>query len=275
MAELQEVYSQLVPLDGTRLIVPRTAVVEVMGWSAPKEKVADAPDWLLGLLDWQGNKIPLIAFEAACGRAVPGIKSRTRIAVLQAIGGLLEPPVFAVATQGYPYLLRVNANVLKLDDSDEPLAGPVLARVRMANERPLIPDLETVETMIASALGIEAPQPVVEAEEFDPDAMTGAAELLVDDDGALGLDLDETQPDPTAPPDTRVPGELTGLDDTFPAVGEGLDPGDEPEAVELSGGLEIADLIEAEPELPAAAEVPDEYAISLDDLEVGEEDPPA
>jgi hypothetical protein len=103
---------------------------------------------------------------------LPDFKSRTRIAVVQAISGLLDPPAFAIATQGYPYLLRVNRNVLKLDDTEEVLPEQLMARVRMANERPGIPDLEALERMVAGALGIKAPEPVTEAVEIQADEPT-------------------------------------------------------------------------------------------------------
>jgi chemosensory pili system protein ChpC len=271
MAELQEVYSLLVPLQGGRMIVPRTAVIEVMGWSKPKERPADAPAWLLGLLEWQGAKIPLISFEAACGQEAPIAKNRTRIAVLQAIGGVLEPPAFALATQGYPYLLRVNANVLRQDDSGEALAGPVLTRVRMANERPMIPDLEQLEQMLAKALGIEVRQPEVEAAEdadFDLDTLAGD-DVIIDDDGVALGELEDTVPDPSAPASEAPPGSLTGLDDTVPgpepepeSVAQGAD-----ESIDLSGGLDVGET-ETAGEMPAA----DEYEISIDGLELDDDE---
>ena len=183
-AVFEEIYSLLVPLAGSRLILPRAAVVEVMCYNPPKERPAGVPAWFLGWIQWQGNRVPLISFEAACGQPLPEFKNRTRIAVVQAILGLLDPPAFALATQGYPYLLRVNRHVLKLDDSGEPLPSQLLLRARMANERPGVPDLEALERMIAVALGIVVPEPLAEAIEVTPDEPTalGTAVVSFDDD---------------------------------------------------------------------------------------------
>ena len=171
-AVLDELYGLLVPLSGSRLVLPRAAIIEVMGYAAPRERPEGAPEWLLGWTMWQGNRIPLISFEAACGLPLPEFKNRTRIAVIQAISGLLDPPAFAIATQGYPYLLRVNRNVLKLEQGIEAEPSVVLSRVRMANERPAVPDLEELERMIAGALGIEVKAPALEAIEVMPDEPT-------------------------------------------------------------------------------------------------------
>lgn len=145
MAEqLEEVYSLLIPFAGGKLILPRVSVAEVTGYLRPKP-VRGAPDWLIGLINWQGQEIPLVSFEGMCGRKVPERAGRTRIAVTHAIGEQINPPVIALLTQGYPYLVRVNPAVLSVDSENDFGTGPVLNRVRMANERPVIPDLEAIE----------------------------------------------------------------------------------------------------------------------------------
>jgi len=150
MAEqLQEVYSLLIPFAGGKMIVPRVSITEVTGFLRPKA-VRNAPDWLLGLVNWSGQEIPLLSFEGMCGRKVPERANRTRIAVAHAIGEQINPPFFAILTQGYPYLVRVNPAVLSVDPENDFGSGdgPVLNRVRMANERPYIPDLEAIEAKL-------------------------------------------------------------------------------------------------------------------------------
>ncbi|HEU5397851.1 MAG TPA: chemotaxis protein CheW [Gammaproteobacteria bacterium] len=152
MAEqLDEVYSLLIPFAGGKLILPRVSVAEVTGFLRPKP-VRGAPDWLLGLINWQNQEIPLVSFEGMCGRKVPERAGRTRIAVTHAIGEQINPPVVALLTQGYPYLVRVNPAVLSVDPENDFGTGPVLNRVRMANERPVIPDLEAIEERLLEVM---------------------------------------------------------------------------------------------------------------------------
>jgi chemosensory pili system protein ChpC len=154
MAEqLQEVYSLLIPFAGGKMIVPRVSITEVTGFLRPKA-VRNAPDWLLGLINWNAQEIPLISFEGLCGRKVPERANRTRIAVAHAIGEQINPPLFAILTQGYPYLVRVNPAVLSVDPENDFGSGdgPVLQRVRMANERPYIPDLEAIEARLLEVM---------------------------------------------------------------------------------------------------------------------------
>ncbi|NNC77600.1 MAG: chemotaxis protein CheW [Woeseiaceae bacterium] len=148
-AEAEELYSLLVPLAGDRLIVPRACVAEVVRFSEPEHE-AGAYEWMLGTVNWNGRQLPVVSFEGALGNDVPARTGRTRIVVFVASTGQLRTGYFGVLTQGFPQLVRVNRDVLKLEATDGwPDSAPVLCRVKMINEFPLIPDLEKLELMLA------------------------------------------------------------------------------------------------------------------------------
>ena len=148
-AASDELYSLLVPLDDERLIVPRACVAEVVRYSAPQQE-AGAHSWMLGTVNWNGRSLPIVSFEGALGKAVPAPSGRTRIVVFTASTGQLKTGFFGAITQGFPQLVRVNRDVLQLDSTEGwPQDAPVLCRVKMINEFPLIPDLERMETMLA------------------------------------------------------------------------------------------------------------------------------
>jgi chemosensory pili system protein ChpC len=145
---IDEIYCQLVPLHQLRLIVPRNCVAEVVRHSAP-EKPFQAPGWFRGFLPWTTLRIPVISFEELCGRDAAEPGGRTRIAIFHAISGRLETGYFGVITEGFPQLVRVNREVMKLDDRQAwPADGPVVCQIRMINEYPLIPDMERVEELV-------------------------------------------------------------------------------------------------------------------------------
>lgn len=151
-AVAEELYSLLIPLNEDRLIVPRACVAEVVRLSQPQH-IAGAPDWLVGHLDWSGREVPAVSFEAMLGRSLPESGARTRVVIFHATTGKVRGGHFGVLTQGFPQLVRVNRDVLQVDNTityaDE---DPVVTRVRMINEYPLIPDLEVVEARLAAAL---------------------------------------------------------------------------------------------------------------------------
>ncbi|MGI9270921.1 MAG: chemotaxis protein CheW [Woeseiaceae bacterium] len=150
--ETQELYSLLVPLAEDRLIVPRACVVEVVRFTKPDNE-AGAHSWMLGTVNWNGRELPVASFEGALGKEVPATTGRTRIVVFYGITGELKSGYFGVLTQGFPQLVRVNKDVLQVSETEGwPESAPVLCRVKMINEFPLIPDLERLESMLAEEL---------------------------------------------------------------------------------------------------------------------------
>ena len=150
----EELYSLLVPLAGERLIVPRACVAEVISYQTPAE-MTNAPPWYAGLVSWSGRNVPIVSFEGAFGQALPTVSSRTRIVTFHAVGGKLQCGFFGMLTQGFPQLVRVNADVIRPDPSRGfAERSPVICQVRMVNETPLIPDLERLEQMIAEETSV-------------------------------------------------------------------------------------------------------------------------
>ena len=148
-AESEELYSLLVPLADDRLIVPRACVAEVVRFSKAEQQEG-AHDWMLGTVNWNGRPLPVVSFEGALGKDVPVVTGRTRVVVFYANTGQLKTGHFGILTQGFPQLVRVNRDVLKLEATDGwPEDAPVLCRVRMINEYPIIPDIEKLESMLA------------------------------------------------------------------------------------------------------------------------------
>ena len=149
-AEDEELYSLLVPLADERLIVPRACVAEVVRYTPPVQREG-GKNWMLGSISWNGRDLPVVAFEGAIGKDVPATTGRTRVVVFHSSTGGVRPGFFGILTQGFPQLVRVNKDVLQLESTEGWSEGaPVLCRVKMINEFPLIPNLEALEEMIAA-----------------------------------------------------------------------------------------------------------------------------
>ena len=149
-AQTEELYSLLVPLAEDRLIIPRACVAEVVRYSKPEQEPG-SQNWMLGIINWNGRSLPVVSFEGTIGKDIPAVTGRTRIVVFYASTGRIKAGFFGVLTQGFPQLVRVNREVLKLDSTEGwPEGAPVLCRVKMINEYPLIPHLENLESMLAA-----------------------------------------------------------------------------------------------------------------------------
>ena len=144
----EELYSLLVPLADERLIIPRACVAEVVRFTTPEYREG-SQNWMLGTISWGGRDLPVVAYEGMIGKDIPVATGRTRVVVFYATAGKLKTGFFGVITQGFPQLVRVNREVLKLDSAQGwPDGAPIFCRVKMINEYPLVPDLEAIEDMI-------------------------------------------------------------------------------------------------------------------------------
>jgi len=150
--QAEELYSLLVPLYQGRLIVPRACIAEVIRYTSPVRSV-DGPSWFRGSLSWNQLQVPIVCFEELCGLKSMEPGGRTRVAIFHALSAAITNGFFGILTEGFPQLVRVNRDVMELDDQHAwPEDGPVICQVRMINEYPLIPDLERVEEMVQACL---------------------------------------------------------------------------------------------------------------------------
>ena len=65
------IHSQLVATQTRNLLLPNTAIAEIVRYTEP-QPADDAPDWLLGTMVWRGLRIPvgLIVRHIAQGQTV-------------------------------------------------------------------------------------------------------------------------------------------------------------------------------------------------------------
>ena len=145
-----EIYGLLVPIAGERLLVPRGCVAEVVGYQTPQE-MTGAPPWYLGVINWNGRQVPLVSFEGTCGQDVAAPTQRSRVVVLNAVSSEVEAGFLAVLSQGFPQLVRISPELVKLDAERRFEEGaPVLCQLHMLNESPLVPDLDRLEVMVSA-----------------------------------------------------------------------------------------------------------------------------
>jgi chemosensory pili system protein ChpC len=144
-----EIYGLLVPLAAERLLIPRGCVAEVVGYQVPQE-MTGAPPWYLGVINWNGRKVPLVSFEGCCGDEVSPPTQRSRVVILNAVSAQVDAGYVAVLSQGFPQLVRVSPELVKLDAQRVFLEGsPVMCQLHMLNESPLVPDLDRLEVMVS------------------------------------------------------------------------------------------------------------------------------
>ena len=144
-----ELYGLMVPLEKDRLLVPRGCVAEVVGYQTPQE-MTGAPPWHLGVISWNGRKVPLVSFEGCSGGDVAPPTQRSRVVVLNAVSEQIRSGHVAILSQGFPQLVRISPEFVKLDATRQfPDDSPVVCQIQLLDESPVVPDLDRLEEMVA------------------------------------------------------------------------------------------------------------------------------
>ena len=145
--EIIVVRSQLISLEGLRLILPNTAIAEVVAYKKPE--IEDGkPEWFLGYTAWRGYRVPTVSYELMNGQ--PGAKpnKRNRIIVLNSITGDSERPFYGMLSTGIPRLMSIETiNIQNAPEIGE--VGPLILRqVLVDGQAAIIPDQYELEAQL-------------------------------------------------------------------------------------------------------------------------------
>ena len=142
------VYGVIIDLAGDTLILPNSAVLEVLGQDALHQKPS-AKAWLLGEVNLDFDSIPVLSLEALWGQEIPPPARRSRIVVLKAPN---RDGRIAIMAQSYPLIVTLNEVALKPLPLDKPQARErVLSHVQVANRQAWIPDVDALVVAAANA----------------------------------------------------------------------------------------------------------------------------
>jgi chemosensory pili system protein ChpC len=146
-----EIRGVLLPLHGGQLLLPNASVSEVAGYHPPNP-VADAPEWLLGLLDWRQYQIPVVSFEALVETGSAQPTKRARLAVCNTLGGNPKRPFIGIVLTSMPHLVKVTEDVIMPMAKPQDLGPAVKREVMINGEEAWIPDLNALEWQVQEAL---------------------------------------------------------------------------------------------------------------------------
>jgi len=129
-------------------------VAEVVGYEPP-EPLSDAPDWLLGQVNWRGQSVPLVSLERIMGQPMDEQTSRqTRLAICYTLNGNSRAPYIAILAASIPRLIQISDNNIKPESEARELGAEVLRQVRVDGEPALVPDLDALEQRVLGVIGL-------------------------------------------------------------------------------------------------------------------------
>lgn len=149
--EVEEINCLFVPLSESALLVPMSAVAEVIQ-TLEVSAQEDAPVWFDGWLEWRQKRVPLISFEALNSEAGQGISGNSSALVINTLSPERGLRYYAIQAQDFSHLVRIAE-----DDPLQQVDGQgdipyVLMHVELDGQIMQIPDLESLETYLVNSL---------------------------------------------------------------------------------------------------------------------------
>jgi len=143
------VHCLMIYLSDETILLPNTAVAEVVGFIKP-EPLDGSPDWLLGRITWRERQVPLISFglASAVGEMTKERQKGDRIAILNTMNGNKDIPYIGIVSQGIPRL-----NIIRKDDISTLETKPdnrqsVAEIVSVDGQILIIPDIDDLESRL-------------------------------------------------------------------------------------------------------------------------------
>ncbi|NNE63021.1 MAG: chemotaxis protein CheW [Gammaproteobacteria bacterium] len=153
MSQNQAVRCMLLPLSGINLVVPNSAVSEVIGFTEPR-KFEDAPEWFLGAVLWRGVYVPVVSVEQMCGIDTVHIGPRSRISIIYNPEKDEELPYIGLHIQDIPRAYLAEGSKME-SGSDDGLSQYLLSRVDDDQASRVIPNLDAIAVELKSQLSQE------------------------------------------------------------------------------------------------------------------------
>ena len=149
MAE-KEIRTILAPLIDGHVLLPNSAVAEVLNFTPP-EPFKQSPAWLLGEMAWHGWQVPIICFEQLVNKKNrSSVTPRSRILIIKTLGESTQVNYIGLVIQGLPKLKKVTPDTLLEQEADE-LPETLFSRVSIDDLPAVIPELGELTHIVEQA----------------------------------------------------------------------------------------------------------------------------
>jgi len=132
----------LLPLTSLNLLIPNSAVAEIIGYSTPR-RLSDSSDWFAGVVLWRGVYVPVVAVEQMCNVDTAQVGPRTRIAIIYNPEKDPDLPYLGIHMQDIPRAYLAETDSIE-SGSNERLSEYLVTRVDDEQLVRVIPDLDKI-----------------------------------------------------------------------------------------------------------------------------------
>ena len=147
--EKQTIKCVILTMHKENIILPDANVAEIV--SVKNMRLAEnKPAWFLGEIQWNGNFVPLLSFEAAGGETTIAVNLNTQVCVIHSSGsnGNDDVPFIALVMSGVPHTSCFFRELIKTDDDNIDDHPMIAQRVRINGARLNILDIDAMVAMV-------------------------------------------------------------------------------------------------------------------------------
>lgn len=146
----KEIRTFIAPLIDGHMMLPNTAVAEVLAFARP-EPFKQGPAWLLGELAWRDWQVPVICFEQLIDKSSrTSVTPKARILIIKTLGESTQVNYIGVVIQGLPRLKKVTAASLVEKQTDN-LPEILFSKVSIDDLDAVIPELGSLTYAVEHA----------------------------------------------------------------------------------------------------------------------------
>ena len=132
----------LLPLSSINLLIPNSAVAEIIGYSIPRS-LPDSSEWFPGVVLWRGVYVPVVTIEALCSLDPALAGPRSRVAVIYNPEKDAELPYLGIHIQDIPRAYLAESEKME-SGSDDGLSEYLHSNVDDQQFARFIPNLDKV-----------------------------------------------------------------------------------------------------------------------------------
>lgn len=142
MAEAVTIRCMQLPLLNLQLLVPNSAVAEIIGYAQPDDEYV-GQGWYDGKISWRGVLVPVVSLELMCGKDSVEPGPRSRIAIVYNPKGDEDLPYIGLILQDIPRAYLAEEDRL-MDAVDELDCEFLLSRADIMIDQLVIPNLDAL-----------------------------------------------------------------------------------------------------------------------------------
>jgi len=151
LQKIDSVRSLLISIQGGRLLLPTAVVAEITPYkkiiSTAHKTIGSMPPWLLEVIEWRDQRIPLISLEKILSLPLAPMTTESHVVVLYGLEFIQITPFYAFVSATVPHILSVSENDLTIH-RDVKRDGLVYSAKLNGKETVFLPDVNFFENLL-------------------------------------------------------------------------------------------------------------------------------